>query len=377
MRIVQIITGSTSFGGAEAHVRDLAIGLRDRGHQCTVLVGPPEGLLTEQLRAAAVPYVVIPAMKKPIHPYWDLLSLFQLVSTLRKLDPDVVATHTSKAGFVGRIAARLVGVPCFFTPHGVSFINRHTGGIIRFRLALERMASWMGGKLIAVCDFERKLALEFLSSPESEVVTIHNCLPDRSVHETRDSRTPVITMVARFDLQKDHATLFRALSTMLDREWELRLAGSGPLLASAKQMAEEYGLTSRIHFLNQYPDTPGLLAKSDIFALITNWEAFPISILEAMRSGLPVVATDIGGINEAVQEGANGFLIPLRDAHCLANRLTQLLDSAELRQSMGQYSRSLFQQKFEWRSMLDKTEAVYASSLPGLVPSALPSSTLS
>jgi glycosyltransferase involved in cell wall biosynthesis len=362
MKIIQLITGSVSFGGAEAHVRDLAVGLRKRGHDCIVM-GPREGLLAEQLLMKGVPILPIPALKKAIHPVWDTVSLFQVTHELRRLRPDILAAHTAKAGSIGRVAAKLAGVPSFFTPHGLSFISRHNGRQIRFRLIVERLVARLGGKMIAVCEAERRLALDCLGIKESDISTIHNGLPDLVLRRERDREPVVITMVARFDVQKDHATLFRALSMLLPLDWEVRLAGSGPLLPSVKLLAEECGISSRICFLGECPDTPRLLAESDIFALITNWEAFPISILESMRAGLPVIATDTGGICEAVEDGVNGFLVPQGDEHRLAERLAALITSADLRQSMGSQSRKRFIRAFEWRSMLEKTEGLYMTAL--------------
>ena len=361
MRIVQLITGTTTFGGAEAHVRDLAIGLRGRGHECIVL-GPCEGLLVDQLRSKGIPVVGIPALKKRIHPYWDLLSLFQVIVALWRLRPDVMAMHTSKAGFIGRVAARVLGIPSFFTPHGLSFVNRQNGKLIWFRLATERVALLLGSTMIAVCDAERKIAINYLKIQESAIATIHNCLPDLCLTQKPDPNRVVITMIARFDLQKDHATLFRALATLVDLEWELQLCGAGPMQSSAKALVEEYGLSSRVTFVNECPDTPRMLAQSNIFALTSNFEAFPISILEAMRAGLPVIATDVGGVCEAVVDRDNGFLVRPRDAAQLADRLALLIGSAGLRRSMGSRSRRRFREQFEWWSMLDKTEGLYAAA---------------
>jgi glycosyltransferase involved in cell wall biosynthesis len=365
MKIVQLITGSTSFGGAEAHVRDLALGLIARGHECVVLVGAPKALLTRQLRDLGVPVVIIPALRKPIHPLLDPISLVQVLSALRSIKPDILATHTAKAGFIGRIAAALLGIPGFFTPHGLSFIDRATSQPIRFRLALERLALSLGATFIAVCDAERRLALQLLPLSPDSIVTIHNGLPDRVPTPRQPHPSIIITMVARFDLQKDHATLFKALSTLTDLDWQLRLAGSGPRLQAAKHLAEDYGLTPRIHFLEECADTPALLAASDIFVLISNWEAFPISILEAMREGLPILATDIGGVHEAIHDGVNGFLIPPQDSNRIAHCLRQLVCSADLRQAMGSESRHTFSERFVAPLMLDKTETVYAAALSG------------
>jgi glycosyltransferase involved in cell wall biosynthesis len=288
--------------------------------------------------------------------------------SLRRLRPDIIATHTSKAGLIGRVAARLMGIPSSFTPHGLSFVNRQDRKLIRFRLILERFALRLGSRMITVCEAERKLAIDHLRIKESEISTIYNCLPDLQMSHQRRQDRVVITMIARFDVQKDHATLFRALAGLLHLEWELCLGGSGPLLSSARTMAEAYGLSSRISFLQQCSDTPLLLAQSDIFALITNWEAFPISILEAMRAGLPVIATDTGGVSEAVEDEVNGFLVHPQDSAMLAERLALLITSSGLRRSMGSRSRHRFSHHFEWRSMLDKTEALYATAVNYVSP---------
>jgi glycosyltransferase involved in cell wall biosynthesis len=364
MKIIQIITGSPSFGGAEAHVRDLATGLIEQGHECIVMVGPPQGLLTTQLRAVGVPVIEIPALRKAIHPILDPLCLFQVVRALRRLQPDIVATHTSKAGFIGRIAAAILRIPSFFTPHGLSFIHRATGKPIRFRLALERLALPLGARIIAVCDAERHLANHMLPLTPGTIATIHNGIPDH-VPTPRLVQTPVvITMVARFDIQKDHDTLLQALSQIPHLDWELRLAGSGPLLPAIKRLAASYNLSPRIHFLEECSNVPALLAETDIFVLTSNWEAFPISILEAMREGLPILATDIGGVNEAVHDGVNGFLVTPKDSQRIAHCLSSLIRSADLRASMGAKSRQMFCQTFTSHRMLEKTETLYTSALP-------------
>lgn len=365
MKIVQIITGSSSFGGAEAHVRDLAVGLRLRGHDCVVLVGPPNGLLHDQLLTAGVPFVIIPALRKPIHPVWDPISFCQILRVLWRMRPDVIATHTSKAGFVGRAAAKLLGIPSFFTPHGLSFIDRKTGTLIPFRLFLEKIALCLGSRQIAVCNAERQLAIRWLAIDQKNISTIHNGLPSAIPTRKRTTDRVVITMVARFDVQKDHATLLKALATLCHLEWELCLAGDGPLLSSVREMAREYGLSSRIDFRNQCSDVPTLLAMSDIFVLSSNWEAFPISILEAMRAGLPVLATDTGGVLEAVEDQENGFLFDRHDHQQLATHLSALVLSPDLRRDMGSKSQLRFELNFEWRHMLDKTETLYASALRG------------
>lgn len=363
MKVVQLVTGSPYFGGAEAHVRDLTIGLISRGHNCSVVAGGPEGLLHRQLQARGVEVIVIPPLRKPLHPVRDMQSLLQLISVLRRLKPDILATHTAKAGFIGRLAARLLGIPCVFTPHGQSFIDRKHGHVIKHRLLLEVLALKCGATTIAVSEAERQLALAHLRMDKTRISLIHNGIPD-CTPERRVGGGPVrLTMVARFDQQKDHYTLLRALSVLEPLRWELRLAGTGPLLSRVKRFAEECGTSSCVRFLGECSDVSDLLADTDIFVLISNAEAFPISILEAMRAGLPVVATDTGGVCEAVRDGENGFLIAHGDSRALAEKLAVLIKSPQLRLKMGDSSRERFLRNHEWNNMLDQTEALYAGLL--------------
>lgn len=363
MKLVQLITGSTSFGGAEAHVRDLTMGLIQLGHACSVIVGGPEGLLSVQLRTGGVPVMVIPPLQKSLHPVLDMEALFQLVWALRRLKPDILATHTAKAGFIGRIAAKLTGIPCVFTPHGQSFVNRGNGDVIKHRLLLERLALKTGATTIFVSEAERQLAQAHLRMDDKRTRIIHNGIPDRTPAR-REGKGPVrLTMVARFDYQKDHYTLLKALSSLVDLDWEISLAGTGPLLPAARTFAEDSGISSRVHFVGECADVPGLLAGSDVFVLTSNVESFPISILEAMRACLPVVATDTGGIREAVVHGENGFLVVRGDASDVAEKLALLIQSQDLRSAMADESRRRFLENYEWTHMLNKTEALYQSLL--------------
>lgn len=142
-----------------------------------------------------------------------------------------------------------------------------------------------------------------------------------------DKGVPLLVMVARFEEQKDHRTLILALSCLKDLEWHLQLVGDGPLLSSIKTLAEEKGIADRIEYLGRRRDIPEILQMADIFVLSTNWEGFPRSILEAMRAGLPVVATRVAGIPESVSDSETGYLVPLHADSVLSEKIGKLLKS--------------------------------------------------
>jgi glycosyltransferase involved in cell wall biosynthesis len=359
MKIVQLITGSADFGGAQAHVRDLAEGLRASGHECSVIVGPPDGLFSDQLRAHGIVVHVLPHLLKALHPLNDSLALFQLVAKLRKLKPDLVAAHTAKAGFLGRVACALLGIPCVFTPHGWSIVDRASGRINHTFKALERFGGRLGTGVITVCRDEQETGRASDLIQQKKLFCVHNGIPDLPALPQRCDDELTVVMVARFCKQKDHATLLRALSSLQGHPWRLRLVGAGPLLEATRQLANSLGLSQRVEFLGECRNTPEILSKSSVFVLSTFYEAFPISILEAMRAGLPIVATGVGGIPEAVSHGVSGFLVPASQENAMAESLARLFTDASLRERFGQSGREIFLEHFTDKQMVLRTLEVY------------------
>jgi glycosyltransferase involved in cell wall biosynthesis len=359
MRIIQLITGSADFGGAQAHVRDLAVGIRACGHECAVVIGPPDGLFGDQLRAQGIVVHVLPHLRKALHPITDPLALFELVAKLRKLKPDLVAVHTAKAGFLGRVACALLGIPCVFTPHGWSIVDRASGKINHTFKALERLGGVLGSGVITVCRDEHEIGRMSGLIPQKKLFCVYNGIPDSPVRHQGSHDELALVMVARFHKQKDHATLLRALSRLQGYSWRLKLVGSGPLLEVTRQLANSLGIAQRVEFLGECKNTAEILSQSSLFVLSTLFEAFPISILEAMRTGLPVVATNVGGIPEAVSDGLNGFLVPPSRDDLLAESLERLFLNASLREEFGRNGREIFLERFTDKQMILRTLEVY------------------
>jgi glycosyltransferase involved in cell wall biosynthesis len=359
LKIAYIITRSDLIGGAQVHIRDLATALIAHGHEPVVLTGG-NGPYAEALRAAGVETVSLKHLRVPIRPYRDARALGELCSVLRGVKPDLVSAHSSKAGVLGRVAARVMGLPVVFTAHGWAFtpgIPAREASLYRW---IERLAAPLASRIITVSEFDRRLALESNLASAARVATVHNGMPDIDPGLRADpGRSPVrMAMVARFEPQKDHATLFRALAG-IDGNWHLDLIGDGPLLPEAQQMAEDLGLTQRVRFWGQRMDVDRRLAAVQVGLLITNWEGFPRSILEAMRAGLPVVASGVGGVAESVEDGATGFVIAQGDVAGLQTRLSQLLADPELRLRMGRNGRQRYERNFTLEHTVEKTLAVY------------------
>ena len=369
MKIAFLVTRADPVGGAQIHVRDLAGAVQSQGHS-PVVITSGSGPLLADLRAQQTPVIILKHLSAPIAVVEDIRAFREIQTTLSKLKPDLIATHSSKAGILGRMAARNLRIPVVFTAHGWAF----TPGIPPLRAAvyrrIERLAAPLSSKIITVSEFDRQLALNARIASGERLVTVYNGIPDVPPHRRADpGRNPVrLVMVARFEPQKDHATLLRALGGLSNNAWELDLIGEGPLRGDMESLAATLGIGSRVRFLGQRTDVDQCLAEAQASLLVTNWEGFPLTILEAMRARLPVVASCVGGVGEAVRDDETGYLVPRGDVVLLRDRIMRLLSSPTLRIEMGASGRTRWEQHFTLDHMVNNTLAVYQEVLESRSP---------
>jgi glycosyltransferase involved in cell wall biosynthesis len=359
-----VITRGDELGGAQMHVSSLADGLLRAGHQVHVITGVA-GVWAGVMYEAGVSIEIENGMLREVNPLKDIAVVRRLSCRLKTLQPDLVCAHSSKAGMLARAAAKLAGIPCIFTAHGWAF----TDGIPQpkksiFR-ALEFLTAPLATKIVCVSDFDRNIAMRAGIKP-SRLVTIHNGVPDidDSLRARPDSSDLVrVTMVARFADQKDQDLLIRAAS---DLPWiELDFVGDGPRLASAKALARALGMESRVRFYGAQRQVAKILSDSHIFVLTSNFEGFPLSTLEAMRAGLPVIVSNVGGAGEAIVDGESGFLVPRGDLECLRERLQLLVDKPDRRLLMGNAARRRYEAEFSAETMVRRTLSLYEEAIHG------------
>jgi glycosyltransferase involved in cell wall biosynthesis len=372
VRIAYLMTRADPIGGVQIHVRDMATAVLAHGHAATVITSG-RGPLIDELRARNIPTILLRHLTVPIGPVRDLRALREIRAVVKQVRPDLLAVHSSKAGILGRIAGRSLRIPVLLTAHGWNF----TPGIPPVSAAMyRRIERWFGplaSKIITVSEFDRRLALSAGITTEDRLVTVHNGMPDVPPALRADpARTPVrLVMIARFEPQKDHATLLRALAGLLDHTWELDLVGDGPLMAQMRSLATELGMIDRVRFLGQRTDVDQILANAQASLLATNWEGFPRSILEAMRAGLPVVASSVAGIDESVRDGETGYLVPRGGVELLRERVRRLLSDPALRVRLGTNGRAYYEQHFTLAHTVRNTLAVYRDIVAATNPSAL------
>jgi glycosyltransferase involved in cell wall biosynthesis len=219
-------------------------------------------------------------------------------------------------------------------------------------------------KIICVSESDRQLAISLkVTSPEL-AVTIHNGIANKAIATAVPARQPPkLIMVARFNrAQKDQHTLMQAIAKLTE-PIELIFVGTGPDWEASKAMAKDLKIDDRVAFLGDRLDVPDLLANSQIFVLSTHYEGAPISILEAMRCGLPIVATNVNGIPEQVADRVTGLLVPHQDVDALAAAISTLIKDPDRRQQMGIAGKHKFAKEFTVEQMVEKTELLYRSIL--------------
>ncbi len=346
------------------HVLELAAALKERGEAVLVAAGGG-GVLAEELAKRDVPFRKLKKLVHPIKPFKDWAAFKEIRALVQELKPDLVSTHSNKAGFLGRWAARLLNIPVLHTSHGFLFGGQENSLAGRFYRLMEKIGAKAADKVIAVSMSEFDASAGAGVIPVHKMAVVYNGLPDveDGLWAKPELNPPRLVMVARFATPKDHATLLKALGGLKEMQWQLDLVGDGPERKRAETLAGRLGIGERVNFLGVREDVPALLAGAQVFVLSSRRGGFPLSILEAMRAGLPVVASAVGGVGEAVTEEHNGLLVPPGKVRALRESLARLLDAPQLRVKMGKAGRERFIEHFTLDKMVEETIAVYRAVL--------------
>jgi glycosyltransferase involved in cell wall biosynthesis len=352
-------------GGVGRHVTDLAIGLRERGFRA-VLCGPsrPAGLPSSYAHIGL-------DLRRSIAPRTDPAAIIRLARLIGEVRPALVHAHSSKAGAVVRLAKPLrPGIPVIYTPHGYAFAGHFSRELERSAYReIERMLARLADRVVCVCEAEARLARTV--GPAERVRVVHNGIEatgagpvDHRVAElARDG--PVVCALTLLRPGKGIETLIDALPEVLAREPRVRIAvgGDGPDLGALRARARTLGVAKAVHFLGHNPDPLSLLRGAQVFVHPSWAESFPYVILEAMSQGLPIVASDVGGVAEAVSAGESGVLVTPGDARALARALIELLGDPDRGARMGAAAKLRFEQRFTRAQMIDGLAGVYDEAI--------------
>jgi glycosyltransferase involved in cell wall biosynthesis len=367
---IKVLYISQATGGVQRHVIDLVLRI-DKSRFETAAICPPRDLIKgvsldkesfpEAFKRAGVRVYPV-TMRRKINPVSDLAALWRIYAFLKKERFDVVHTHSSKAGFLGRLAARMAGVPAIVhTPHNFAFDRprRMTWSIAFFGL-LEKFAGFFCDRVFAVCRDEQELAVSLGVLPAEKITLISNSIDAPRLDQGVNSETKrtelgirqgerLIVSVGRLAAQKSPKDFVRAADIVLHKMPDARFLflGDGPLFKEIDRLIRKKNLESRVKILGWRNDTAEVIAASDIFVLSSLWEVLPnYSLLDAMGLGKPVVITATSGSGDMVKNGFNGYVVPVADPEAMAEAILKLLKlpPAGLK-TMGKNSREVFDKR--------------------------------
>jgi glycosyltransferase involved in cell wall biosynthesis len=360
VRVLIVITKG-ELGGAQTHVLELCQMLR-RECEFRVMVGEPgNSPLGRELSAIGVPVDVVPGMSNESSIPAFMACVRQVAATARTWQADLIHVHSAVGALVGRLAGLMSGRQVVYTVHGFGF-KPQVGAKRRWVVYwAERLLVRLTAKYICVSDAERQLAAT-LGVREGEVSVIANGLRDSQWRAEQEGAEPVLIMVARAVSPKRHDLLLHALAVMRDKGIvapRTVFAGSGPLLPAVRALAEKFQLPG-VSFLGDVDEVPRLLASSQIFALLSDHEGQPISVIEAMRAGLPIVASDLPGIRTQITDGVEG-LLTANNPEAVAFSIERLMGDRQLRTRMAAAARRRYERDFSAATMAHAVMQVYGS----------------
>ncbi len=382
MHVAHVITRLIIGGAQENTLYNCEDLFRRHGDEVTLITGPglgPEGSLMERAKQVGIRIVEIPEMRRSINPWRDWQSYQAIIRTLRERKPDIVHTHSSKAGILGRAAATKLGIPAVHTVHGAAFHHGQSALAFNAYRMAERLAARWCDAIISVCNSLTEQYVEAGIAPRSKFTTVYSGMevepflnPPRSREDVRrelnfEAKHVVVAKVARLFHLKGHEFLLAAARGVAQLHPNVRflLIGDGILRAAIEAEIERLGLQRHFVFTGLVPPSciPELLNASDIVVHTSVWEGLARVLPQGLIAGKPVVSYDIDGAREVVLSGETGYLLPPESISELTQALSILIRRPELRQQFGAAGRARCVDVFRHESMTQQIRAVYEKVL--------------
>lgn len=376
IRIAQVVT-RLDWSGTPDIVEIICSHLDPAIYDVTLIHGltlHPSGKTEEFLRRFGGKVTVIPYLKRDVSLLEDLAALARLYIIFRREKFDIVHTHTAKAGFIGRIAARLAGTPSVIhTPHGHDFYGYFGSLGSRLIIILERIAALFADKIVILTAIEKMDMLKYHICVAGKIEVFHSGM-DFSGFEKLDvdvvkkksefSIGPgdyVVGMVGRLEGIKGFEYFIDSAKIVLSsiQNTKFLIVGDGSLRSSLMERSRRLGIEDKVIFTGWREDMPQIISILDVLVLASLNEAVGRVLLEAGVAGKPTVATAVGGIPEIVKDGETGILVPPRDPEGIAGAVTGLLKDAEKRRAMGRAAKEWIKSNFNEEKMVSEIGNIY------------------
>lgn len=381
IKIAYVIT-KLICGGAQKIILSLAGGLDKDKYQLTVISGQvpdSEKDCVAQLAEANVKLVIVPQLIRNISPLNDLFALCNIFRLIKNGGFDIVHTHTSKAGALGRLAAFFAGTPVIIhSPHGNIFEPQgKIPGVSDKPLArvvflfIERLLAKFTDKIITLSEDEKSKYEELKIDKGNKFLAIYEGIDcegftSRGTHihkqdfGFKDSDF-IVSTIGRLDSEKGHIYLIEAAASVLKENAQVKflIIGEGASRKELEDYAVRLGISDSVRFLGLRKDIPDLLSITDVFVLPSLYEGLGIVVLEAMAMSLPVIATKVGGVPEVIINGETGILVPPGNSRAIAEGIISILNNKEKARTMGHNACLYVKSHFAINLMVEKIEKLY------------------
>jgi glycosyltransferase involved in cell wall biosynthesis len=375
INLLYVIT-KLELGGAQRQLLSLIARL-DRTKFNVFLITAREGLLMPSaLSLDSLQVKPSPFLERTINPIKDMLAMFEIYSFIKRNNIDIVHTHSSKAGIIGRLAAALAGCKgVVHTVHGWSFYAAQSSMSRLFYIVLERICARFSHRLIVVSNFDREQGLKRSIGREGQYLLVRY-----GIDYAEFKHHPRVRERLRQDLGLKPGQLlvgmigclkhqkcpedFLKLAHHLKSSYpdvKFILVGDGVLRGRVERQADELGLGDSLILAGWRRDIPEVLSAMDILVLTSLWEGLPIAVLEAAASAKPALVTDTGGIRDLITEGKTGFLVPLHGVGEAGVKLAALLTDSALRERIGSCAKESLGQDYAVANMAKSTQDLYES----------------
>ena len=370
-KVVHIITETNPFGGAQRNTLLTLKGLVRDGYETELICGS-EGRLVQEARALGLRVFVLPSLVRPINPFKDCWAVIQLGRLCRAQKYDVVHTHSTKAGLLGRLAAWWAGVPVIIhTFHGVLLEMDGSLGA-RAYMSAERLVGRITHCFICVGEVVRQEILTWRLAPEERFVTIYSGIefssyvPQHTPNDTKqllgvEDAWPIIGSIGHLVEAKAQHYLIEAVARLRARYPRLKLliVGEGDRRSSLESQIRQNDLSQHVALLGERADIADLLNIFDVYAMSSQREGVGRALTEAMYWGLPIVTSSVNGVKEVIVDEETGLLVPPHDPPALATALERLIADREMARRLGMNAQAKAKALMDSEQMISAIEDLY------------------
>lgn len=368
MKILYLITKG-EIGGAQVHVLDLCIGMKNKGHEVALMCPSGSFLAGEFLKNSSLEnknFYRNDYFANTLNPFKILKACLAISKAIKDFNPDIIACHSSMAGVLGRFVSLFYKkIKIVFTAHSWAFTEGAPFLRKVFMIPVEKFLAIFTDKIICVSVFDKNISLKYKIAKENKIVVIYNGVKNRELRNLAKKEVFKIVTVMRLDYPKLPELLIKAFASIVETHpnAELEIIGYGPRTNKINLLIDELGLKNKVKVFVSLgkEEVASRLTQADLFALASLHEGLPITILEAMSVGLPIVASNVGGIKEEVDE-SNGYLVE-NNVEKIKEVILKIISNQDISTSMSKNSWNKQREIFSEEKFIKETEEVYKGLL--------------